>query len=487
MLRKAVVNIGLANCSPGWSPTRGSSVKIELRMLVVALAAAFVSVALAYEQDVKDVKGAPQVSDQQKAEAARLMKEKKGEITELERRADGVTASIGKLASSGKLGHDQDSLKLMQQMVDELKAIRERLDRMQGEIDEIQSWATGEKKTRPKLEEDVSKLKNFKPTSYIQFQYNNTDKVGGGNDAFKMRRARVGFSDKLAPNASMKVSVDFATGTNQTTAQLREAFLTYDIVPPGRTRGTQAIFGQAPLPVGYEIERSSSVQEFPERAQYNQLLFNGESGRGAMLQHAIDKHWNVHAGVWDALTISDAEQVNVAAGQGDKLGFSGGIRYSGLNYNVGLSGFAGTRPAFTVGANTSPSVDRHFIYADANFEKLLVPQMFLRTEAMAGSDRVPSSTAAPTNVAHNLYGYHVILGYNFDARNQLSLKYEEFDPNRDSGGDLFRGWGLAYNYLLTTGVRFTAAQEFFQDDARAGAPTNQRRFGLTTLRIQFRF
>ena len=460
--------------------------KIEFKWMFVCLAAAISASGLACEDSVKDVNGRPSLQGRDLAQTAKLAEEKQKELADLEKRADGVTAAIGRLASSGNLGHDQESLKLMQQMVDELKAIRERLDRMQGEIDELKG-KPGDKKSDSKVEEDVAKLKAYKPSSYMQFQYNNTDKVGGGNDAFKMRRARFGFTNKIAPNASMKLSVDFATGTNQTTAQIREAFLTYDLVPPGKTKGTQAIFGQAPIPIGYEVEKSSSNQEFPERSQYNQLLFNGESGRGVMLQHALDPKLVAQIGIWDALAISDAEQVSVAAGQGDKLAFTAGLRYAGAGYNLGISGFAGTRPAFTAGAATSPSVDRHFVYVDANFEKLFVPQMFLRTEAMVGRDRVPSSTAAPGNVDHGMYGYHLILGYNFDPKNQLSFRYEEFDPNREAGGNLFRGWGLAYNYLLTTGVRFTAAQEFFQDDARAGAPTNQRRYGLTTFRIQFRF
>jgi hypothetical protein len=136
---------------------------------------------------------------------------------------------------------------------------------------------------------------------------------------------------------------------------------------------------------------------------------------------------------------------------------------------------------------TSPQVDRRFLYFDGQFDGLFSPQLFLRTEAMVGKDRLPNATASPGNIDHGLYGYHVILGYNVDAKNQVSLKYEEFDPNRDAGGDLFRGWGIAYNYLLTHGVRLTAAQEFFQDDSRSGAPTNQRRFGVTTLRVQFKF
>jgi hypothetical protein len=418
-----------------------------------------------------------------------LLQVKKDELKVLQSEAESVTAGLGELAKSGKVLQDEESLKTMQTMVDELKAIRERLDKMQEEIEAIQGWIEGQNENLPIMQQDLATLKSHKEGNYVQFQYQDTNRKGGAFDAFRLRRVRVGFTETIAPNASMKVSFDLATGTSQTSAQLKDAFLTYDIRPSDVAFGTSAIAGQQNIPLGYEIERSSSDREFPERAQYNQIMFNGERGRGVQLRHGLGKNALVYAGVFNALSVNDPEQANLAPGPGNRLAGTGGVRFFGPKYELGVSGWFGKRTEYTSGtpAVTSPEVDRRFIYLDGTYVGLLSPNLFLRAEAMFGKDRVPNATARADRFADDMFGYHVLLGYNLNSRNVLSFRYEEFNPTRDRDGDLIRGYGLSFNHYLSPSARLTLAHEWFQDDARAGAPNNQRKYHMTTLRLQYKF
>lgn len=413
---------------------------------------------------------------------------KREEMKSLEARATTVTKSLGELAASGKIPQDAEALKLMQEMLDELKAIRERLDKMQADIDRLNGIVEGQKESLTGLSNDVTSLKAHKEGNYVQFQFQDTNQKGGATDAFRMRRVRLGFTDTISPSTSFKVSFDLATGTNQTQAQLRDAFLTYIFEKSSVGADGAIIMGQQNMPLGYEIERSSTAREFPERARYNQVMMNGERGRGVVARQGLGEHALAYIGAFNSLTINDPEQANLAPAPESKLGVAGGLRFFGPKYDIGISGFVSERPSFTSGspAQTSPETDRQFLYIDGSYVGLFDPNLFIRAEAMLGKDRVPNATANPTREAHDMAGYHVILGYNLNPRNQIALRYEQFDPNLDAGGNLFSGWGISYNYFINSKARLTLAYEAFVDEARA-ASLNQTRYHFTTLRMQYRF
>ena len=437
----------------------------------------------------------PKVAKRQKLDPAKrqqamdLLKLKKDEMKDLQTKATNVTLEMGKLASTGALAKDLQAQMTMQQMLDELKAIRERLEKMETEIEGIHGWIEGQNEALPIMALDIQTLKAHKESNYLQFQYQDTDQIGGQTDAFRLRRVRLGFTDTIAPNANYKISFDLATGTNQLNAQLKDAFINYDFVPSDVTVGTSGRFGQQPMPLGYELERSSSEREFPERARYNQVMFNGERNRGVLLTHGLGNNALVQVGGFNSMTVNDPEQANLAPAPYSKLGATAGIRTYGKKYDVGLSGYWATRPPFTSGtpAVTSPEVKREFFYLDGQFVGLGDPKLFLRGEVMSGKDRVPSATAGAGKTGHSMSGWHAILGYNVNYRNQFALKYEAFDPNKDAQNDLFTGWGIAHIYYFNPNMKLTTAFEWFSDEARAAAPISQKNYHNLTVRMQVKF
>lgn len=451
----------------------------------------------------------------QREEALSALLAKQGDSKDLLIKATDLTINIGKLAASGKLPQDQEAMKLMKEMVETLQEIQDRLKKIDDEIEEIKGWIEGQNENLPILGSDVADLKRSKWGNYVQFQYRDTDQVGGATDAFAFRRIRLGITQTIDPRTSIKVSFDLAqnaTGlSNNSAAQLRDAFLIYDIEPSDVAVGTQATIGQVPMPLGYELERSSSEREFPERAQYNRIMFDGERGRGINLKKGLGNNALAHVGVWNALTFNDTETRDVTGSTANRLGVTAGLRYYTNKLDMGLSGFWSSRPprqAGYIGASTtrvfSDDIDnRHFYYADLSYVGLFLPGLFVRAEGMVGFDRVPlainSTTTGSTNsgisdpndrrlTGKDMTGWQLMLGYNFDARNVLAFRYEQFDPDMDRPDNLFSGYGASYIYYINPGARITLAHEVFEDQARTNVSgVSDRRYGVTTVRLQFRF
>lgn len=361
-----------------------------------------------------------------------------------------------------------------------LEELEQKLSQMQNDIADIQGWIEGQTESLMVMANDITDMKRFRASNYVQFQYRDSNEPGS-TDAFAMRRFRISQTNTVDPRTSIRLSFDVATGTDTLQAQMRDAQLIYDIEPSDVKVGLQLLLGQQALPLGYELERSSAEREFPERAYYNRTMFNGERGRGLYLRYGTSINSLVHAGVWNALTFNDPEQRGRAPGTGNRLAVTAGWRYYTTQYDLGVSALIGKRPAFTAGNQTSPEVDRRFVFVDGSYIGLIVPQLFARGEVMFGKDRVPSTTANPKRVAKDMLGWHAVLGYNISSRNQLVLRYEQFDPDRDANGNAIHGYGVAYVYYINPGARVTAAYEVLFDPART-----PNRSHSTTIRFQLR-
>ncbi len=439
-----------------------------------------------------ELKAKPKLTKAQQAELAKKLGAKTAEIEALKAKATDVTKGIGALASSGKLPTSDEAIELMRKMVEEMGLIRQQLGQVQDEIEHIKGWIEGQNEALPIMSQDILDLKRNKEASYLQFQYRDTSQKGGATDAFAMRRMRIGTTQTIDPKTSLKYSFDVATGTAGTAAQMRDAFVIYDVEPSLEKVGFQITAGQQPLPLGYELERSSSEREFPERALYNQRMFNGERSRGINLKYGISKNAFIHAGGWDALAFNDAEQSAIAPGPENRLAGSGGIRFFGKNYDFGVAKFAGERAKFVTGSGASavthPRIDREFVYVDGTIVGLFVPNLYIRAEGMMGKDRVPV-TGTPTSprTRKDMAGYQIQLGYNVSYNNQIHLRYEQFDADTDTNKNSIQGYGVAWTHHFNPGAKITASYEAFDDPSRAGAGVRQQHYQVTTIRVQFRF
>jgi hypothetical protein len=379
-------------------------------------------------------------------------------------------------------------------MVDQLKQINERLEKLEGEVEDLKGWKEGKDEADPVIANDIADLKRNRPSTYVQVQYRDSDQVdrageAAGQHAFMLRRIRIGTQATIDPKTLIRVSFDLATGTDNTSAQLRDAILQYSVVPSDVQLGTEILAGQVPLPLGYELERSSGDREFPERATYNRRMWDGERVRGVYVRHGLSPNSHVFAGVSSSLAFNDPEQRGKGPAPFGRLAGFGGIRYYSANYDFGVGYFQGDRPRFEVRDSRtnnltgfSPEVERRFLYLDASLVGVLLPDLLIRAEAMIGNDRVPSTTPRADRFDNPMSGWQAQIGYNLNPLNQVFVRFAQFDPNKDRDFDAVREYGFAYRHHLNQGASLTFAWEFFEDPA-----LRDTTYTVRTLRYQFRF
>ena len=389
-----------------------------------------------------------------------------------------VTTKIGELAISGKLPTDTAAVEEMKSLVASLEEINTRLATLEDSIADLKAWAKGKDMSDKKVATALGDVDKIHFSNYLQFQYRDDNRAGKQQHSFEARRVRLGMSMDINDKAVAKVSFDAATGGDREGTQLKDLMLMYK---PG-TAGLTITAGQFALPLGYEFEMSNSVLEMPEKCLYNRTTFNDERVRGVMFMQSQPDGTSFYGGVSNALSTQDAEQANLAPGTGGQLAGFGGLRYAKKDVHLGVGYFAGKRPQFTGNGGTSPEVDRNFLYAEARFENVLTQGLYVHGELMDGHDRVPSSTGAPGNTAHDMSGYHVVLGYRLDPDNEVFTRYTLFDKNKDTAGDAVKEYAFGYRHFLGAGTAFTLAYEVVNDNSVSNSP-----YGITTARIQFKF
>ncbi|MEX2243994.1 MAG: porin [Fimbriimonadaceae bacterium] len=389
-----------------------------------------------------------------------------------------ISKRIGELAISGDIAKDPKALDEMKRLVAALDEVNARLATLESSIAELKEWVAGKEKSDAVVAKAMGDTDKIKFGHYFQFQYRDTDAAGAQQHSFEARRFRFGASMEINKQAAMKVSFDAAAGTNRRGFEMKDMIFTYK---PKGSEGLTLTAGQFSAPLGYETPWSSSSLEFPERVTYNATMFADERVRGVMAEQALEGGLSIYGGIVNALSTKDAEQSSLASGPGGRLAGYAGLKYKQGDFIGGVSYFAGERPEFTGGGGTSPAVDRRFLYLDAQLTNLLNSGLYVRAEAMIGSDRVPSTTGAPGNVANDMTGWHATLGYPITS-GELFTRYSIFDPNTDVDGDGILEYGFGYRHHLGTGATLALTHEIFEMPTVANSP-----FGVTTLRLQFKF
>jgi hypothetical protein len=408
------------------------------------------------------------------------IKTKLAGIETLKQRAATVTRKIGELAAEGKLPENKEGIDTLRELVEELRATNEALTKVQQDVEAMRKFMVDQKKTSDAVQKDVNELKKIKPSFYTQFQWTDTQSEPGSSvraDGFNVRRSRFGITYSPLPETSAKISVDFSTGNNRLAAELKDLIITQKL-----STDTSAVIGQQSIPLGYEIERSSSNREMPERSLYNRRLFAGERDRGVQVRHQISNGFVAHAGIWSGLTVSDPQQSGFQD-QDMEVGFTAGIRIEKPKYGYGISAFFGNRPGFTAtGGAVIPEADRLLVYLDGMY--MISDALTARAEVMFGKDRDPLGGTSPTFAGEtDLLGYHAQLSYFADPRNQFTVKYDNYDP--DTGGDVSTNRaisqiGLAYTYHFNKALKLTFSWEHPDEQGP------EQKNNIVTVRTQFK-
>ncbi|MCX7924194.1 MAG: porin [Fimbriimonadales bacterium] len=405
--------------------------------------------------------------------------------------ASGATPASPR-AARARAAQDTQRVQELQRRIEELE---KQLNELKREMEEVRLYIEEQsQETIPAIQTNLAEALRVRPANYVQFQWFDSQENRPG-EGFQMRRLRISQTNTLDPRTQMRLSFDVATGSQRVLAELRDAQLIWDIEPTVERVGVQLLAGQQRLPLGYELERSSTEREMPERALYNRTMFAGERGRGVFLRYGLNNHSFTHFGLWNSLSFQDPQQLsaNTFGNVGSTLAWHAGWRYYTLQYEVGVAGFFGKRPGFAFTDPTTnqtvqvPSANREFIYVDASVLNFLTEGLTLRGELMLGKDRVPttrlvSGVSIPRFTrATNILGYQAQVTYRLNYRNFFTVRYDVFDPDTGRNGDSTHTWGFAYSYFINPHARLTAAYEIPDEEG------DEVRNNAWTIRLQYRY
>ncbi|MBL8087130.1 MAG: hypothetical protein JNM85_03550 [Chthonomonas sp.] len=382
-----------------------------------------------------------------------------------------ILSRLGDLTKKSDVLSTEEGMKLLQELVDQMKDVNARIRALEATI------AQQPKPAAPKFPITT-------PNGYIQFQFRDSDRPSARQNSFHLRRVRLGGRVQIDPQTTGRFSYELASGVGAVTGTVREASIE-------NQRGILTLrLGQFAAPMGYEIPRSSADREMPEQSTINRTLFDSEFVVGVSGTVAVDKRLSVTGAVVNSLATYDPEQRNLAqGGPGRRQAVIGSVRYSdGRGLSVGLSGFTGVRPAFATGTTATngkeiiaPAVRRSFVLVDASALGVWDSKIDLRGEYLFGTDRnnLGSNSASVSRNKANLNGWHALLSYRTRPNQRAFVRFEEFDPNTLTRRDVVGAMGLGYSYDMNPNTRLTAAIEWFREPAG--------RTRMLTLRSQIRF
>jgi len=390
------------------------------------------------------------------------------------------------------------------QDVDSLAAATEALaGKLEGLIEQTQT-----------LQSDTDKLKKIKITGYIQARYDasqaSSDSVRAAGsplvltpanlNRFYIRRARVKVNWDPMERTQAVITLD---GGSDRTVRLLDAYV--QISDPWTPyQQHQLTFGQFNVPFGYEIERSSSVRELPERSRAENVLFPGERDRGIKLVDRWSDQLETVIAVLNGGGIGQADYPNTDPTSAKDV--TGRARVSLGRVDAAVSAYVGEYPIGLTGPDVM--VDRTRFGADFQgyWELPSAGGGTLRGEFYTGEEANPDSVAVlttkpsssapvrllkPRAVASNLdtefLGWYLMLVQNLGERFQVAVRYDDYDRNTGVDGDEYTRWNMGLNWFYDGYTRFTLAYEVPDVSTTAGVSVPNTEDNLLTFQAQFKF
>lgn len=382
------------------------------------------------------------------------------------------------------------------------------VEQIQGQLDAL----TEQTQT---MSADLDKLKKIKISGYAQARYelNETSmdnaSFGGSpaaakssnNNRFFIRRGRLKVTYESSPLAQGVVYFD---GGQDRTVRLLEAYVTLRD-PWTLTHAHQLTAGQINVPFGYEIERSSSVRELPERSRAENVLFSGERDRGVTLTSQWTPQLQTVVGILNGGGINNSFYPNTDPSSGKD--FVGRVRYAqgmidgAVSYYGGKNTIPLTKDSYKSGHFDN---DKRRLGADAQFYYALpvVGGGSLRGEFYSGhevnpdslkalaKDQVLAAGADAGHLATDFRGWYAMWVQNLGDKLQVAARYDTYDPNTDEDHDQYDRVGLGLNYFYEGSTRLTVAYDVPATDVKKTAPASGYRDpkdNFWTIQAQIKF
>jgi hypothetical protein len=334
------------------------------------------------------------------------------------------------------------------------------------------------------LQADTDKLKKFKFSGYVQARWetsenkNDSVRVSGtpptltvaNTERFYIRRARLKLTYDSSPLSQAVVYLD---GGTDRFVRLLEAYVTLlDPWTPTHAHGFTA--GQFNVPFGYEIERSSSVRELPERSRAENVLFSGERDRGLKLVSAWTPKLETVVGVLNGGGINQPDFPNIDPTKGKD--WTARARYSQGTVDGAVSVYQGHHTTPLTGPDVQTDKTRYGADAQFYYAMPSVGGGTLRGEFYTGKEINPDSVrtmastptasprlllagADPSHFATDFVGWYVMWVQNVGEKLQFAARYEEYDPNTDLDLDQFRRTSVGINFFYDGFTRLTVSYD----------------------------
>ncbi len=365
------------------------------------------------------------------------------------------------------------------------------------------------------LQADTDKLKKFKFSGYLQarteFSEASSDSVRvSGSPAsisspnatrFFIRRARVKLTYDSSPLSQAVVYFD---GGADRTVRLLEAYVTL-LDPWTPNHDHQLTLGQFNVPFGWEIERSSSVRELPERSRAENVLFSGERDRGAKLESQWTPKLKTSLAVLNGAGVNSADFPTTDPTRGKDV--TGRVRWSQGAWDAAVSGYWGRQVTALTGPDVLTDKTRLGVDAQGFWTLPSAGGGSIRAEYYSGhdanADSVRTLIAAPTSanpnrllragadrqhLATDILGWYVMVVQNLGDRFQAVARYDVYDLNVDVDHDQFERLGFGLNAFYDGFTRVSLSYDAITTDAPAGSGRfTDPHDNLWTIQLQHKF
>lgn len=360
------------------------------------------------------------------------------------------------------------------------------------------------------MQADVDKLKKFKFSGYAQARWEHGEdqsdsvRVSGGvvtpanKERFYIRRARVKLTYDSSPLSQAVVYFD---GGQDRTIRLLEAYVTLlDPWTPDHRHGLTA--GQFNVPFGYELERSSSTRELPERSRAENTLFSGERDRGIKIVSQWTPQFETVVGVLNGGGVNSTNYPTTdPTSSKDFVGrarFSQGTIDGAVSYYTGkeitpLTGPDASTHKTRIGFDSQiyfavPSLGGGSLKGEFYGGKNLNPDSLrILVPAPTGGATLLRAGADPSHLATDFTGWYAMWVQNLGEKLQLAARYDAFDPNTDLDHDQFERVSLGLNWFWDGFTRITAAYDIQTTDRLVGGNYIDPKDNLWTVQFQHKF
>jgi hypothetical protein len=382
-------------------------------------------------------------------------------------------------------------------------------------IEELEGKLEGMTEQLQALQADTDKLKKFKFSGYLQARWetaenkSDTVRVSGSppsvtpanSERFYIRRGRLKLTYDSSPWSQAVVYFD---GGTDRTIRLLEAYVTF-LDPWSVDHRHQLWVGQMNVPFGYEIERSSSVRELPERSRAENVLFPGERDRGIKLVNPWTTRFETVVALLNGGGVSHPDFPNTDPTR--MKDFVGRARWSQGIFDAAVSYYAGKNVTPLTGPDVETDKTRLGLDAQLFYELPRLGGGSLRGEFYRGENVNPDSVRAlvvaptsgnpvtllrpganPDHLATDVLGWYAMWVQSLGEMFQIAARYDVYDPNTDLDHDQFERLSLGLNWFYDGFTRVTVSYDIPRTDAAVGGGRyDDPHDNLWTVQFQHKF